>query len=439
MGNKTVKSNEKPVEIKKDKNDLLLNSVNHQLRHNEKSLSNLTNSDSLSLGVDNNLNINDDLNKRINFYPKFLPQHLNDDIEENITIDNIIQAFNDDNYTQITNLCALHILPISKIEEGYILKDTSNSIKLELLYTLNQLELEINTFFKKCYSKFSNFSFLKLNINQLKSLINESSEEISQFELNITGFESKLFFSNNKQIVIINSDNLLLKKGYVFAIKFDKNGKTFMGKISIKTLLFNWLGMYISKSNNIISGIFDNNGEIKQGNCINIKSLIFYEGYFNKFKKEGNGIETNKNYTFKGMFEKGRKVSGEYTKLASTSNKFKFHKITVEKGNQTTFEIILTDYINNDKRKIVLKGNVKNNDINDENCIAFFNFPDDFPVFEGEVKESIKEGKAKYFWNKNFSTETSFENNFLNGKSVLFINNKAIDVEFNKNEIRIIN
>lgn len=417
-------------------------------------------------------------------------------------------------YQKLDNLCPLKFLPLNFKNLTFDITRKNCYFNEELIKTLEKSSYEINSFLKKPISDFINIGiteddliYFKSNNLEFISINSEAISESKKFKFNICNFQQKSYFlyeieeskelNNNKNIkklkiknktnsdnhlLIINTSHLFLNIGLIFAIKVYADGRLMAGRINLQSLLFEGLGIFISKSQNIVSGnilniennknelglnyinnnlfiqdILDYKEQILKGKIVNYNKKFVYEGTILNFKKETisdifktdiknldnnteNSYEISDKYIYTGSFSKGKKVKGSYTYKNEYNSYFNIKKIIIERdlasildNNYKKYSLTFNISINNN-RDIIYKGKINNNKFNDSNADLLLNSISEFPRYHGSIKDNKKEGNGKYYWDNDLNLRSYFKDNNINSKLATDLNNKDKNDRTFKNE-----
>lgn len=368
-----------------------------------------------------------------------------------------------------------------KAKKIFKIKNSSNNDNINSQHTKESLDI-----FNKKDNNDSNSKDFLSRFNLEEKTINNSPTHSHTNNIN-----NKYTTSNNRnstvssaldnipELFIININKRYLKAGYLFAIKIFQNGKLLAGCID-DNLNFQGCGIYISKSGNVISGIFENN-IISFGKCLSFKSSSLYEGTFKNHRKHGtNCYEDSEFYEFYGDFENGKKMKGVYNiknhfnvelnnninnyysqfnnnlnnnignignyNNVNNSNLNYLNASNIRRGSNNTNVVYKNININNkshyilksieidrkileNKVKIIIVtpentsfsyfGYISNGKLFDESSEVIFDLEKGYPKYEGSIINNVKEGKAKYIWSDNVYLKSKFSNNLPHS----FLNN----------------
>jgi len=260
----------------------------------------------------------------------------------------------------------------------------------------------------------------------------------------------------NRAVYIIEN-GVDLQDAYI-AVKIEEQGSFYAGLFNQNGNIHG-RGVFINRKGIVYKGNFDDNcleeGKViqKNGNC--------YEGKLVDFKKHADqGVETKTGkYRFVGKFEKGKRVSGVLTLLNHPYIKEmiieKYDDMKTEYNTKILYKNTTLDYIYTEKTRneyettkdcpdvfdYLYQGKVSNKKMNDENAIIKVVKEGEegmSGVFEysGSVKNNIKEGLGKYFWNNIDHYEGHFKNNkphsVMNKHEKVIFEGKEFKVLFDK-------
>ena len=204
-----------------------------------------------------------------------------------------------------------------------------------------------------------------------------------------------------------------------YGILYMKNNITYYEGNFINNDFTGW-GRHINNNGVCYEGFFIKNILNSKGEIIQIDengNKNIYKGDIINFKKEGKGIEENKNFKYEGDFLNDIK-HGKGKIIYFNSGDF--YEGEFKNGEINGFGFYIW------KNKHSYEGNFINGKMHG---YGIYKWPDG-NIYEGQYKNNIKEGEGEFIWKDGRKFKGNFKNGRPHGQGILTIDNLTLDAEF---------